>query len=381
MKSQQNKRKGSNRILLVEDEAIVGSDIKQLLEYRGFFVSDVFPTGEEALKKIDSFKPDLVLLDIKLAGRMDGIETARAIQGEYDVPVVYLTAMGDEQTFQRAKSTGPFGYIYKPAEDKDLVTTVETALYKHHIQKELSASEQKFRNLFELSKEAIYISTKKRYIQDANPAFLEMFGYSSDELKKYDVKGLYKDPDDREKIQRKIESKGFIKDYPVSLKTKSGSLMDCLITATIWRDASGKISGYQGFIRDITEQKRIQEKLKESERKYRALFEYSNDAVFLMSPEGLQIDFNQKAADLLGYTREELKGKRFRDLIAESEQKNAFGKLEEIKKKKSIPVYKRTIIKKDGTTVPVEVNLSLISDSKGNPLFIQSIVRDVSQKH
>lgn len=368
------------KILLIEDEVIVGSDIKQVLEYRGYIVSDVIPTGEKALKEIENFKPDLALLDIKLAGEIDGIETADKIRKKHDVPIVYLTALGDEKTFQRARQTEPFGYIYKPAEEKDLVATVETALYKHKIQKELTVSERKFRLLFEMSKEAIYISDREPKILEANPSFLEMFGYSLDEIRKIDLKELYKNPEKRNRLQKEIESKGFIKDYQAGLKKKDGTVMDCLITATVRRDSSDKIIGYQGIIRDITDQKRVQQKIKESEQKFRALFEYSNDAIFLMNPQGEQMEFNRKAAELVGYSKEELKGMSFRDLVGESEQRNAEKKLEEIKRKKSIPVYNRTVRKKDGTSVPVEVNLSLISDSKGHPIFIQSIVRDISNK-
>jgi len=380
MVSSVTKKEESKKILLVEDEVIVGSDIKQILEYRGYTVSDVISTGEKALKRVGKFRPDLALMDIKLAGDLDGIETAQKIREKHDIPIVYLTALGDEKTFQRAKQTEPFGYIYKPAEEKDLIATVETALYKHKIQKELTASERKFRLFFEMSKEAIYISDKEPKILEANPAFLAMFGYSLDEVKKMDVRDLYNDRNNRQKIQKEIESKGFIKEYPAELKKKNGTVMDCLITATVRQDSSGKTIGYQGIIRDITEPKRIQQKIKESERKYRALFEDSNDAVFLMNPQGEQIEFNQKAAELLGYSKEELKGMSFRDLIVRSEQKNAENKLREIERKKSIPVYRRKVRKKDGTTVPVEVNLSLIYDSKGRPLFIQSIVRDISKK-
>ncbi len=380
MDSSKEEKNQQKKILVVEDEVIVGSDIKQVLEYRGYQVPEIISSGEEALEKIKEIKPDLVLLDIKLAGKMDGIETAQRIRSQNDIPIVYLTALGDDKTFQRAKQTDPFGYIYKPAEEKDLIATVETALYKHSIQKKLLESEKKFRNLFEMSKEAIYISSIDPKIEDTNPAFLEMFGYSSDEIKKIDERELYHDPKDRLRIKNSIESRGFIKDFPLKMKTKQGSFLDCLVTATCRKDTSDNLSGYQGIIRDVTEEKRMQKKLKESEKKYRDLFEYSNDAVFLMSPEGEQVDFNRKAAELVGYSEEELKGIPFTELIAESERKDAQSKLEEIKRKKTIPVYRRTVKKKDGTKLQVEINLSLISDSEGNPFLIQSIVRDISEQ-
>ncbi len=125
------------RILVVEDEVIVAMDIQSRLRSLGYMVADHVGTGEEAVRKAGETRPDLVLMDIRLAGEMDGIQAAEKIHAEFDIPVVYLTAYADEETIQRAKVTEPFGYILKPLQERELHAAIELALFKHQAEQEL----------------------------------------------------------------------------------------------------------------------------------------------------------------------------------------------------------------------------------------------------
>jgi len=124
------------RIMVVEDEGIVALDIRSKLEDKGYVVPAVFSTGEEAIEGAGQHLPDLVLMDIHLAGEMDGTEAAEQIHTRYNIPIVYLTAFSDDKTLNRAKAAEPFGYLLKPFEEKKLHTTIEIALYKHQIDSE-----------------------------------------------------------------------------------------------------------------------------------------------------------------------------------------------------------------------------------------------------
>jgi PAS domain S-box-containing protein len=134
------------------------------------------------------------------------------------------------------------------------------------------------------------------------------------------------------------------------------------------------------FIRDISEHKQVEFALSESEQTYRALFEYANDAIFLISPEGIHVEVNQKAADLLGYTREELVGMEIEKVVHPAEYSNAQNKLQLLLAGIEPPLYERLFQKKDGTVVPVEINISLVRDLQGNPKYLQSIVRDITSR-
>ena len=123
------------RILVVEDEAIVSLLVKESLENLGYSVCGICASGEAALKAIESAPPDLVLMDIKLQGKLDGIETANQIL-KLDIPVIYMTAHAEESTIERAKESEPYGYLLKPVALKELQIAVEMALYKHTMDKE-----------------------------------------------------------------------------------------------------------------------------------------------------------------------------------------------------------------------------------------------------
>jgi len=124
-----------SRILVVEDEAIVAMVIKRRLKDLGYIVSGVASTGKDAITKVEGTFPDLVLMDIRLKGDMDGIEATKIIKDRFSLPVVYLTAHSDDVTFKKAKETDPDGYILKPFTEKDLSTTIEIALHKFRKEK------------------------------------------------------------------------------------------------------------------------------------------------------------------------------------------------------------------------------------------------------
>jgi PAS domain S-box-containing protein len=125
------------RILIVEDESIIARDIQDRLEGMEYAVAGIAATGPDAIQLAADMRPDLVLMDIQLAGDMDGIEAAQEIGARFDIPVIYLTGYADDLVLQRAKVTGPFGYLLKPLEPLELHSTIEMALYKHQVEKDL----------------------------------------------------------------------------------------------------------------------------------------------------------------------------------------------------------------------------------------------------
>ncbi|MGD8445124.1 MAG: response regulator, partial [Desulfobacterales bacterium] len=138
-------------ILVVEDESIIAIDIRNRVLNLGYGVSGAAATGEDAIAIAEETLPDLVLMDIKLRGEMDGVEAASRIRLDLDIPVVYLTAYANASTLERAKFTEPFGYLVKPFEDTELQAALEIALYKHRMERKLRESEKRFRRLFENS--------------------------------------------------------------------------------------------------------------------------------------------------------------------------------------------------------------------------------------
>jgi CheY-like chemotaxis protein len=131
-----------SRIFVVEDEVIISADIEQSLTSLGYEVVGTAQSGVQALLEVEQSQPDLVLMDIKLARRLDGIQTTAAIRKRWSIPVIYLTSHSDEATLTRAKETAPHGYLLKPFNERDLRTAIEVALRKHEVETKLEQRER-----------------------------------------------------------------------------------------------------------------------------------------------------------------------------------------------------------------------------------------------
>jgi DNA-binding LytR/AlgR family response regulator len=162
------------KILVVEDEAIVAKDIEVCLKKIGYEVIGTFSKGEKVIPAIEKDKPDLVLMDIMLAGEMTGIDVSTKIKEKYDIPVVFLTAYADEKTISKAKVTEPYGYVIKPFKEIDLRTSIEMALYKFKKEKEKLAGIEvsKINAGSPLSKEFIYVKSNSKLVKVQNDHIL-----------------------------------------------------------------------------------------------------------------------------------------------------------------------------------------------------------------
>jgi PAS domain S-box-containing protein len=261
------------KILIVEDERIVAEDIKIKLEYVGYAVAGIASSGEESLKKTEKLQPDLVLMDIVLEGKMDGIEAAAQILSLFNIPVVYLTAYSDEKTLKKAKVTEPFGFITKPFESQDLFTAIEMALYRHRLRNMLKESEERYNALFNRSLSYIYLHDFNGQFIDANNATLKALGYKRKEMLPLNFASLI-DKSQRPKAAQSLEeimrTGRQKKPEEYELKRKDGSTIWVEIEGSlIYKD--GKPFAVQGIARDITEKKMAEKTLSESREQLRNL--------------------------------------------------------------------------------------------------------------
>jgi len=171
------------RLLIVEDERIIAEDIKRTLLQFNYHVIDIISHGERVLERYEKLNPDLILMDIMLAGKLNGIETAIKIKEKYNVPIIYLTAYANEPILDSAKATEPFGYLIKPFEEHELHATIEMAFYRYNMESNLRQSEKKYRLLFNSIADPIFIlSENGDSFLDCNDVVLNKYGYTKDEL-------------------------------------------------------------------------------------------------------------------------------------------------------------------------------------------------------
>ncbi len=165
------------KVMIVEDELITAEAIAILLKKLNYNPIAIISSGEEAISKIKNLNLDLILMDIILAGTMDGIETANFINKNYDIPIIFITAYGDKKTLNRAKLSEPYGYIVKPiTNEDDLLPTIELAMYNHQVKNKLKKGNEKFEQIKQLIQpdknilpSQVNISLEKRnYLEQAN---------------------------------------------------------------------------------------------------------------------------------------------------------------------------------------------------------------------
>lgn len=134
------------KIMVVEDETIIAAEICKQLELFGYEVGPSVRSAEEAIERVENEQPNLILMDIVLKGEMDGIDAAERIHEKWGVPIVFLSAYGDDGVLERAKASQPFGYLKKPFRISDIQSTVEMALYKSKMEKERNVLVQELQN-------------------------------------------------------------------------------------------------------------------------------------------------------------------------------------------------------------------------------------------
>jgi len=180
------------RIMIVEDEIIVASDIETSLESMGYDVCAVVTSGEEAIIKAETEHPHLILMDITLRGKINGIQAAGEIRERFNIPVIYLTAYGSNEILKQAKITEPFGYILKPFEDRELYAVIEISLYKAEMEERLRKSEEMFRTVSDFTYNwETWRGTDGNYIY-VSPSCERITGYKREEF--------FNDPFLKEKI-------------------------------------------------------------------------------------------------------------------------------------------------------------------------------------
>jgi two-component system sensor histidine kinase UhpB len=168
-------------ILIVEDSFIVAYHLQTTLESEGYRVLSTQDSGEGALGFLERERPDLVLMDIMLNGPMDGIETARIVRSKYNLPIIYITALADKATIQRAKVTEPYGYLTKPFEDREIFTVIEMALYKHDIESRLRQSEEKYFSTVRSISDAVIVIDQHYCVTYLNPSAEMIAGWALSE--------------------------------------------------------------------------------------------------------------------------------------------------------------------------------------------------------
>lgn len=300
------------KILIVEDDRAVAESIKGIIKKMGHSVSGIVTTGDDAINQVNKSSPDLILMDVSLQGKIDGIEVAEKIKERLDIPLVYLTARTDEESLVRAKATAPFGYIVKPFDVQDLRLTVEASLHRSEMEKELRERVERFRQLAENIHEVFWMfDNLKQQMIYLSPAYEETWGRPREDTYKNPqtlMEAVH--PEFQGQVaaayDKQLQGKPTVEEYQII--RPDGTVRWISDRAFPILDATGKVYRVVGIAEDITERKLAEQELER-------IFDLSLDMICISDTKGNFLRVNPAFETTLGYKTEELLKKSYYDLI------------------------------------------------------------------
>ena len=246
--------------------------------------------------------------------------------------------------------------------------------------KESERSSQKkddniYRLMFEDSLDAMFVTTKDGIIEESNKAFVDLSGYTKEELHSINVIELYADTDYRKKFRKDIERDGYISNFEFRFKRKDGSIRNCIISATVLYNKKGEIESYKGILRDITEQKIMEETLKESQRRYQSLFENSGSAMIIVEEDTTVSLMNTQFEEISGYRKEEVIGTSFTKYLPPEELERIvkYHQLRRTNSRLAPETVEIKLQRKDGEVRDFLYNVSMIPGTRNSLVCLMDI--------
>ena len=395
----------AHRILIVEDQRLIAADIENTLKKLGYVVVGSVSSGEDAISKADQLRPELVLMDVRLRGEMDGIQAAEIIRDRFNVPVVYLTAYADEETILRAKKTTPFGYLVKPFNERELRATIEIAFYTHQMERTLADERarrhaaEEFRILVDGVRDyAIFMLDGNGRVTTWNSGAERLKGYQKDEIIGKDFSIFYTEEaqlaDHPKQLLETALRAGRCEEENWRVR-KDGTQFWASVIITAIRNESGAVVGFAKVTRDLTERRLAEEKreaerreaervLRESEQMFRLLVDEVRDyAIFFLDPEGHVMTWNAGAERIKGFRADEIIGQSFvRFYLSQDVEAGVPSRLMRRATEVGVATEEGLRVRKDGSRFWAHVVLTALHDKSGGLRGFAKVTRDITeQKH
>lgn len=410
---------GRHTVLIVEDQVLEAQDLAHSLETLGYEIAGVVGSGEEALKWARERRPDVILMDVKLKGKLDGIGAAQAIRNQLNIPVVYLTAYTDDEQIDLAVLTEPYAYLVKPCDEDELNATLRMALYKHRIESQLRESEQRYRMILEDVPAMV-----NRYLPDgtitfANETYAHYQGMTQDQLVGKNLFDLIPEAD---RMRLKLELKGLTTDQSVCVYEHDYRNAEGSIQSIRWIDRAlfgenRELLEFQAVGIDLTDRKnwerqireahdeleqRVEERtadlliankalqseivirrqterqLAESEQRCRSIIETAMDAIFIQDEQSRLTLVNPAMEDLFRRPASQLLGKTHGDLF----EPELAGQLNEIDSRvlTGETIERQQTFMIESSPVTLLTNRSPLRDADGKIVGLCGIARNITDR-
>lgn len=375
------------RILIVEDEAIIAMDLSQRLEVFGYDVTGIAASGDQALRLCYDTRPDLVMMDIVIRGDKDGIETAAMIRGRYDIPVVYLTAYSDLATLQRARETLPYGYLVKPFRPDDARATIEVALVKHRMERQLRQSERWFAKTLHCVSDGVLATNEGGHVRLLNSVARQLLGVEDNAAQGQPIGNVLHLVD--EHTRRAIyEPAQTVLATRMALPQNNAAVViaaDGRETVVEYNaapilDNDNALLGAVIVLRDITHRRQVERALAESEERFHSAFDFAAIGMALVALDGRFLQLNNAACEIFGLPPGSARGVTLQSVCHEDDCDHLNNQLYDLVNG-GMPSFQTEIrfVHPDSQITWAMQSVSLVSDA-GSPLYFIVQVQDITAR-
>ncbi len=370
------------RIMIVEDDNVTAEHLRTSLMEWGYRVDPVVPDGVSAIREASRQKPDLVLMDIRLKGPMDGITAAEVLSGQGKVPIVFLNAPEDRPMVEK-RGFGELALcLEKPVDDRLLKLTVESAFYRHKMEAALKESERRYRAIIEQMSEGYYEVDLKGNFTFLNKAMAQMVGIPKGQLLQMNNRD-FMEPETAALVYKKyneVYRTGIpVRRFDHELKTKAGRRRYLEASINLIKDKEGHPVGFGGVVRDVTEKRKMEVSLIKTRSFLQNILNQSLDGISTTDMRGRIVYATPRLEEMIGYTQKELIGKRVHTFYKNG-KKDAKFIMEVLTEKGDLKNHEMQFVSKSGGVLDIMLSASMLKDESGNPIGTVGIFKDVTEK-
>jgi PAS domain S-box-containing protein len=371
------------KILIVDDNASVRLALQTNLPYLGYDVVGAAANAVEAFDFARLLKPDLVLMDIVMPGELDGIDAAKKIRAELDIPVIFLSGFSDDRFIDRAKCAEPFGYLVKPYSEDELKAAIEVALHKKAQESKLLDSVSQYRTMTEAIPHIFWLATgdysRMLYVSSS---YEQRWGRSCEELYRNPLDFLESvHPDDRRSVLESLEQQksGNVTEKLYRIISPEGAIRWIRDCAFPIKGNDGTVSRIAGITEDITEHRQAEEALRAGEARYRQIVETAAEGIWLVDAEWKTTFVNMRMEKMLGCEPDEMLGQHVTEFMDEEGRRLARD-LRGWRNQGVREIHEFKLLRQDGKHLWVSVATNPIMDESGQFAGALGMVTDITER-
>lgn len=363
------------RVFFVEDEPLIASGIERKIVQLGYEVAGSASSGEAAIRAIASDPPDLILMDIKLDGKLDGIETAAEVRAHHDIPVVFLTAYADEATLSRATQQDPFAYIVKPFTDRELFGAIEVAMHRHELHCELKKQGERYRMLSEVLSDFAFSIV---FAGGETPGNLEwsvgdlsnLVGVEESSLTSVEDFLYVVVPEDVQRVRELWQSLRSGRDGSIEFRVMRNEKPEWIKMDARSESLSNGTLRLYGSLQNITALRETESRLVQREFEFSQIVHTMRQGIWVGDADNVCIYANTALCEMTGYSREEIVGRNSLSILLGSRSDLLAND----------DAYEVQLRRKDGDSLTVLITPRRILDDEGALRGSFNLIVDVTQQ-